>query len=127
MYINLITQILNAQKVNKENVKFLCSKMDEGVLKVMKRYEFIEEFSKKGKGIKKYFDIKLKYKDNNKGKIKGARFISKPSRRLYSSYKDIESVRQGYGISVISSSKGIISGDDARKEKIGGEILFKIW
>ena len=57
----------------------------------------------------------------------GLKFLSKPSRRLYSGYKKVKRVKSGYGMAVLSTPKGILSDKEARKEKVGGELLFEIW
>ncbi|MBI5079100.1 30S ribosomal protein S8 [Candidatus Wolfebacteria bacterium] len=125
-YIDLLTQLKNAQAVKKETVKSPYSKMDEKVLEVLLNNNYVESFEKKGKGAKKVLLIKIKY-DNSGGVITGVKFISKPSRRLYVGYKDIRRVKSGYGLSVISTPTGIITGSQAKKLKVGGEILFEIW
>jgi small subunit ribosomal protein S8 len=126
MYIDLLTQLKNAQAVKKENVKVPYSKMDERILEVLKENNYIKDFDKKGKGTKRVMEIELKY--HNEGDvISGIKFISKPSRRIYVGYKDIKPVRNGYGLLVISTPKGIVTGKEARKIKVGGEMLFKIW
>lgn len=122
----MLTKIKNAQAVKKKNVKVNYSKMNEGILKILSSGQFIDGFEKKGQGVKRILDIKLKY-DNNAGAINGIKLISKPSSRLYFGYKDIKPVKQGYGLAVISTPKGIMSGKDAKKMKVGGEMLFKIW
>jgi len=126
MYINLLTQLKNAQAVKKENVKIPYSKMDEGVLKILTSNNYIENFEKKGQKIKRYFDVKLKYVEN-KGAINGIKLISKPSRRIYVGFEKIRLVKNGYGLMVVSTSKGIMSGQEARKVKMGGLALFEIW
>lgn len=125
-YINLLTQLKNAQAVKKEIIKSPYSRMDEKVLDVLLRNNYVESFEKKGKGSKKILAIKIKY-NNSKGVITGIKFISKPSRRLYIGYKDIRRVKNGYGLSVISTPIGVITGSEARKSKVGGEALFEIW
>jgi len=122
MYINLLTQLKNAQAVKKENVKIPYSKMDEGVLKILTSNNYIENFEKKGQKIKRYFDVKLKYVEN-KGAINGIKLISKPSRRIYVGFEKIRLVKSGYGLMVVSTSKGIMSGQEARKVKMGGLAL----
>jgi small subunit ribosomal protein S8 len=112
--------------VKKENVKIPYSKMDEGVLRILNDFNYIESFEKKGQKFKRYFDVKLKYIEN-KGAINGIKLISKPSCRTYTGYKDVKPVKRGYGLMVISTSKGIMSGQEAKKAKVGGEALFKIW
>lgn len=126
MYINLLTQLKNAQAVKKENIKIPYSKNDFAIVEILAANKFIESFEKKGRGVRRILDIKLKYEDN-KGVINGVKFISKPSRRIYLGYKEIKPVKYGYGITVISTPIGIITDNEARKKKVGGEILFEIW
>lgn len=126
MYINLLTQIKNAQAVKKENIKTFYSKMDEKVLEVLKDNGYVENFERKGRGAKRILDVKLKYEDG-KGVINGIKFISKPSRRLYVNHKGIRPVKHGYGLLILSTPKGILTGKEARKNNVGGEALFEIW
>lgn len=126
MYINLLTQLKNAQAVKKENIKVPYSKMDEGVLKILTSHNYIENFEKKGQKVKRYLDVKLKYVENN-GVINGIKLISKPSRPIYVGFEKIRLVKHGYGLMVISTSKGIMGGQEARKAKMGGLALFEIW
>ncbi|MEK7636020.1 MAG: 30S ribosomal protein S8 [Patescibacteria group bacterium] len=126
MYINLLIQLKNAQAVKKENIKFPYSKTDLAVAEVLTANKFIDSFEKKGRGVRRILDIKLKYA-NNKGAINGLIFISKPSRKIYLGYKEIKPVKYGYGIMVISTSNGIMTDKEAKKNKVGGEALFKIW
>ena len=127
MYINVLTQIRNAQMVGKKNVKIPFSKMDESVLTILSKAGFVESAEKKGRGIKKYFDVTLRYQDNGEGAIEGVRLISKPSRRIYKKSTQLYPVRQGRGIAVISTPGGVMADADARKQHMGGEVLFEIW
>jgi len=126
MYINLLTQLKNAQAVKKESIKTSYSKMKEKILEVLKDNGYIENFERKGRGAKRVLDIKLKYNDDG-GVIDGIKLISKSSRRLYIGYKDIRFVKSGYGLLILSTPKGILTGREARKTKVGGEALFEIW
>ena len=126
MYINLLTQLQNAQMVGKEKIKFPYSRMDENNLTLLEQKRLIKSAEKKGKNPKKYFDIVLRYTKGD-GAIKGFSFVSKPSRRVYAGYQDIYPVKQGHGLSVLSTSEGIMTGVDAKKKKVGGEVLFTIW
>lgn len=126
MYIDLLTKLKNAQAVKKENIKVAYSKMDEKILELLKENDYIEDIERKGKGTKRVLNIKPKY-HNDRGVINGIKFISKPSRRLYIGHKKIKPVRHGYGLSVLSTPKGIMSGKEAKKLKVGGEALFEIW
>lgn len=125
-YINLLIQLKNAQAVKKENIKIIFSKINETIAKILMANNFIDSFEKKGRGVKRVLDIKLKYEKKNAA-IKGIKFISKPSRRIYIGYKDMRPVKQGYGIMIISTPSGIITNKEARKLKVGGEALFEIW
>jgi len=126
MYTDLLTKLKNAQAVKKENIKVVYLKMDEKILELLKENDYIEDIERKGKGTKRVLDIKLKY-HNDKGVIDGIKFISKPSRRLYIGHKEIKPVRHGYGLLILSTPKGILTGKEAKKMKVGGEMLFEIW
>ncbi|MBU4348629.1 30S ribosomal protein S8 [Patescibacteria group bacterium] len=127
MYTDLLIRIKNAQAVNKETVKVPYSAMDRAVLNVLKKGGFIDDFTAIGRVPKKILEVNLKYKEDGKGIVSGVKVLSKPSRHLYSSYNEIYPIRQGYGLLVVSTSKGIMDGRSARKIKLGGELLFEIW
>lgn len=126
MYTDLLAKIKNAQAVKKESVKLPYSNMDYAVAEVLASHKFLDGAFKKGRMPKRVLDLKLKYKDG-KGVIEGVRILSKPSRRLYTGYKDIKPVRQGYGLLILSTPKGVMDGKSAKKQKLGGQLLFEIW
>jgi small subunit ribosomal protein S8 len=126
MYTDLLTKIKNAQAVKKESLKVPYSNADFAVSELLAKHKFIEEAAKKGRMPKRVLELKLKYQ-NGQGAIQGVRFLSKPSRRLYAGYKEIKPVRQGYGLLALSTPKGILDGKTAKKEKVGGQLLFEIW
>lgn len=126
-YIDLITRIKNAQAVKKESLKMPFSRMDMRVAEVLARSGFIKSVDKKGRMPKRVIEVKLKYDADDKGVINGVKLISKPSRRIYSGYKELRLIKSGYGVSVISTPKGIMNNREARRHKLGGEVLFEIW
>ncbi|MBI4119527.1 MAG: 30S ribosomal protein S8 [Parcubacteria group bacterium] len=126
MYHDLLTRIKNAQAVKAERIKAPYNKMDEAIADLLVGHKYLESAAKKGRNPKRVLEIELKY-DGGKAAVRGFKFFSKPSRRLYVGYKDIKSVKQGYGMAVLSTSNGIMSGSEARKQKVGGEFLFEIW
>jgi small subunit ribosomal protein S8 len=126
MYTNLLTHIQNAQKVKKEKVKTPYSTMDEQVLEILSKSRFIAGYEKKGRNPKKYLEVDLLYK-NGSGAINGVKLVSVPSRHIYKKFSQLRPVKQGYGTAVISTSKGIMTDANARKNKVGGEVLFNIW
>lgn len=126
MYTDLLVRIKNAQAIKKENIRTPYSKMDEVIISILQKNGYIESYERKGRGPKKVLDVKLKYQDD-KGSISGVKFLSRPSRKIYLGYKEIRPVRHGFGLMVISTPKGVMTGRDARKIKVGGEALFEIW
>jgi len=127
---NMLTQIKNAQSRSKEEVVLPFSKMTLGIAEILKNKGFVGGVEKKTKKMKKseadFISVGLKY-ENGVGAIGGIKMISKPSRRVYAGKDDLRPVRNGYGISIISTPKGLMTGDEARKMRIGGEIICEIW
>jgi len=126
MYTDILTQLKNAQLAKKKKIKVPHSNLDMAVLEILSKHGFIEEVSKKGRMPKRVIEIKLKYSEN-KGVIDGFKLISKPSQKIYSGFKNLKPVKQGYGIGVISTSAGVMTTMEARKKKTGGQLLFEIW
>lgn len=127
MYLDLLTRIKNGQQARKETVKAPYSKMDMAVAEVLAANNYIANAEKKGRMPKRIIEIGLKYYDEKQGVISGVKVISKPSRKIYTGYRELKPVRQGYGLGVISTPKGIMSVKDAKKNKLGGQLLFEIW
>lgn len=131
---DMLNRIRNAQTVFHTTVDIPFSKEKYEIAQVLEREGFIEKVEKKGKTTQKILKIDLKYQkdpvgENRKPKlaISGLRRISKPGQRIYTRSQDIKAVRGGYGISVISTSQGLMTNKEARKNKVGGEIIFEIW
>jgi small subunit ribosomal protein S8 len=123
---DMLTAILNAQKVKKETLKIPFSKIKLEIAKILKREGYIEEFEEKGR-YKKSILIHLKYDEEGKPGISGAKKISKPGQRIYKGYLEIKRAKGGYGIAIISTSKGLMTDKEARKKKIGGEVICEVW
>jgi len=124
---NALTLIRNAQAVSKERVKIPFSSLVWNVIKVLEKKGFIEDVTKKGRNLNKFIDLKIKYDENEEPFIRGLKKVSKQGQRIYIGSKDIRPVRNGYGIVVISTPKGVMTGQEARKKNFGGEVLCKIW
>ncbi len=123
---DMIVQIKNASLSGKESVVFPYSKLKLAILDVLLKEGFIKSFGKKGKKVVKFIEVVLAY-DENGPKVSDISRISKTSKRVYQKAKELRPVKNGFGIAVISTSKGLMSDKMARVEKLGGEILFKIW
>lgn len=102
------------------------SKMKAAICECLKSAGFISDFSKKVRKGHPVLEIALAYQ-GKQPKIRDAERVSKQSRRVYMKMRDIHTVRGGTGLLVLSTPKGILSGKDARKEQVGGEILFRLW
>ena len=124
---NMFSQIRNAQAVEKETVLVPFSNFKYGIAKILEKEKLVEKVDKKGKKTAKTIEIVLKYDKNKNPAISNIKKISKPGQRIYLGTKDIKKVRNGYGISIISTPKGLMVGDKASKEKLGGEIIAEIW
>jgi small subunit ribosomal protein S8 len=123
---NMIIMMKNASLANKATASFPYSKMKLAISECLKKEGFISDFVKKVKKGKPIIEVNLIYVDK-KPKIQEAVRISKQSKRVYFGMKDIHTIKNGAGILVLSTPKGILSGKEARKEQVGGEALFKMW
>jgi small subunit ribosomal protein S8 len=127
MYTDLLTRIKNAQAVKKESLKVPFSNNDMKIAELLAKNGYLTSVEKKGRMPKRIIDITLKYDDNDRGAISGVKFVSVPSRRIYCGYNTLRLVKNGFGTALVSTSKGIMTNRQARKEKVGGQILFEIW
>lgn len=123
---DFINQLKTASLTRKESVTVPYSKMILSIAELLKKEGYVGEITKKGKKVIKTLEVGLVY-ENNQPKVQGVQRISKLSRRMYNKADEIRPLKQGYGMRVYTTPKGILSDRDARKENIGGEILFNIW
>ncbi|MEK7472391.1 MAG: 30S ribosomal protein S8 [Patescibacteria group bacterium] len=124
---DMLTRIRNAAAVSKREVVLPYSKMKETVAKVLVSSNFVDrvEVSQTDTGFKQ-LKVVINQEDTN-SRITNIERISKPGRRVYVGTDGIPSVRQGRGIVVVSTSKGVMTGREARKEKLGGELICKVY
>lgn len=123
---DLLNRIKNAQAALHPQVSVPFSNLKYEIVKILEKRGFIEKGEKRGKKEKKFIEITLKY-DNKRPAISGLRRISKPGQRIYLSAKKIKPIKGGYGMAIISTSKGLMTDKEAKKQKLGGEILCEIW
>lgn len=122
-----IIKMKNAANARKEMVSFPYSSLKAAITDVLEKEGYIKLVSKKGKKGAKLIDVKIVYDETGMPKLKGVQRISKPSKRMYQGASEIRPVVNGYGRLILSTSKGILTDKEARKQKLGGEMLFKIW
>lgn len=123
---NMLTQIRNGQAVLKPGVEVSFSNPKYKIAKILEDEGFVEKVLRKGRGPKRLIRIVLRYEDR-KGAISGLKRISKPGQKIYLSAKELRPVRGGYGIAIISTSKGLMTDKQAKKKKLGGEIICEVW
>ena len=116
----------NGSLAGKESVCFPYSKIKNAIAECLKKEGYVMNVSKKVKKDQPVLEIGLAYADKTP-KITEVERISKQSKRVYFGMKDIHRVRNGSGLLVLSTPKGILSGKEARHEQVGGEALFRIW
>jgi len=123
---DMLTRIRNAGMATKKEVSIPMSKMKSAIAEVLKSEGCIADYRVEGEGIAKELILQLKYR-SKRPVIENIERVSKPSCRIYCGSEDIPNVRNGLGIVVLSTPKGVISGRVAASEKVGGEILCKLW
>ena len=125
---DLINRIKNAQSVGHKTVSAPYSKLKQAIAEKLLERGYIAAVDVKGKEAKeKMLVLTLAYRLDGSPKIDHVERVSKPGRRLYANVPDMKSVQHGKGAMFVSTSKGIMTDAESRKEKIGGEMLFKIW
>ena len=123
---DFLTRIRNAQAVAHLTVSIPFSQQKYNLAKILEKERFITGVEKKGKKVSKLIKIILRYHDETPA-ISGLRRISKPGRRAYLSSQGIRTVQKNFGISIISTSKGLMTGKEAKKQTLGGEIICEVW
>lgn len=124
---DMLTRIRNALQIERPYVDIPASKLKVGVAEVLQREGYIWDFEIVEQAPQNVLRVNLKYGPNGERVIQDVRRTSKPGRRVYQGTKKLRPVLQGLGISVLSTSRGVISDREARKQGIGGEVLCTIW
>lgn len=120
---DMLTRIRNANELHYELVSMPTSKMKVEIANILKSEGYISEYTVEDRTL----TLTLKYSDNKERVISGLKCISKPGLRVYAKAEDIPRVLNGLGIAIISTSKGVMTDKEARKQNIGGEVLAYIW
>jgi len=123
---DLLVSIKNAQSIGHETVETPFSKVKFAIVKILEKEGFLGGTEKKGAKNKEKLEIRLKY-DKGVPAIQGLKRVSKPGRRIYVAAQKLKLVKQGYGIAIVSTSQGLMSDKEAKKKRLGGEIICEIW
>lgn len=125
---DMLTRIRNATLVKQPTTCVPTTRMTRSIAQVLKEEGFINDYAEVGEGIKKHLVISLRYiKKTGKPTIRKIKRVSKPGLRVYTNRKEMPRVLGGIGIAIISTSSGIMTDREARRQGIGGEVLCYVW
>ena len=124
---DLLTRIRNANQMRYNEVVVPSSNVKLAIVKILKNEGYIENYKVEKKEVQDNIIITLKYGKNKERVISGLKRISKPGLRVYAKAEEVPTVLNGLGISIVSTSKGIMTGKEAKKENLGGEVLAYVW
>ena len=124
---DMLTRIRNANQMRYDEVKVPASKVKGEIARILKEEGFINDYKLVKDDVQGTLLLTLKYTDKRERVITGLKRISKPGLRVYANCSELPRVLNGLGIAIISTSKGIMTDKEARKENIGGEVLAYIW
>ncbi len=124
---DMLTRIRNANAAKHDSVDVPASNMKKSIAQILVDEGYVKSFSVVDDGKQGIIRIQLKYGANKTQVIQGLRRVSKPGLRIYTSVEDMPQVMRGLGIAILSTSKGVMTDKQARKENIGGEVLAFVW
>ena len=124
--VDMFNRIKNAQAVLKPTVSIPFSNLKYEIAKILEKEKYIKKIEKKRRKTKKIIEISLKYNKNIPAIVE-LRRISKSGQRIYLPVQKIKKVKGGFGVAIISTSKGLMTNKEARKNKLGGEVICEVW
>lgn len=124
---DMLTKIRNANAARHEKVDIPTSKLKLEIVKILKTEGFIKNFKKIQADGQNFIRIFLKYDEENNPVIHGLSKVSKPGRRVYTGYREMPRILNGYGIMIVSTSGGVITGRKAVEKQVGGELICTVW
>ena len=124
---DLLTRLRNASMVSKHTIEVPYSKYKFELAKLLKEEGYVLDVKTLGEGSKKIINIELKYSEEGNPVISGMNRLSRPGKRVYSSFDKLPRNNGGLGTVIVSTSRGLLSDSEARKRKLGGEIICEVW
>ncbi len=124
---DLLTRIRNASTAKHDTVEIPASNMKKAIVQILVEEGYLKNFTVVDDGKQGIIKVNLKYGEGKTTAINGLQRVSKPGLRIYSSAEEMPQVMKGLGIAIVSTSRGIMTDRQARKEKVGGEVLAFIW
>ena len=124
---DFINRIRNAQKARFDKVDIPASRIKANLARILKEEGYIKNYKFIRDDKQGILRIHLKYGESRDGALTGAKRISRPGRRIYVGHEEIPRIMNGMGVSIVSTSRGVMTDREARKERIGGEVLCSLW
>ena len=124
---DMLTRIRNAVMVGHERVAMPSSKLKAGIAQILVDEGFIDRFEVTQNGHRSELELVLRYADRRRPVIEGLKRVSRPGHRVYRGAKDLPRVQGGLGVAVVSTSQGLLPDREARRRRLGGEILCEVW
>lgn len=124
---DLLTRLRNASMVSKPSVSVPHSNFKFDLAKLLKNEGYVSDVKVSGEGVKKSIDIDMKYSEEGMSVISGMNRLSKPGQRVYSSFDKLPRNNGGLGTVIVSTSRGLLTDSEARKRKLGGELICEVW
>ena len=123
----MLTKIRNASAAGKSKVDVKSSKMAMGILEILKREKFIQNFKPVSDAAQGMIRVYLKFDEEGNAALRGLERVSRPGLRIYAKSRKIPKVLSGLGMTVVSTSRGLMTDTEAREKLIGGEVLCRVW
>jgi small subunit ribosomal protein S8 len=124
---DMVVRIKNALRRGHTTVTLPTSRIKEDVCRILQKEGYINGYTVEGTPPHRILKIQLKYLPNREPVIRNLRRVSKPSLRVYSGYRDVRQVCSGLGVVIMSTSKGVMTNKQARRQRVGGEVLCEVW
>ena len=124
---DMLTRIRNGIVARKESVEIPGSNTKKAIARILKETGYIEDFSVIEDKYQDTIKVYLKYLTPTRNVIAGIERVSKPGRRIYVGKKEIPRVKRGLGIAILSTTKGLLTDEEARRQGLGGEVMLKVW
>lgn len=124
---NMLTSIRNAQAARKKEARVPYSRLKHEIAEVLRRAGYVGPVARAEESERQFLEILLLYTDDGQPQVRGVERVSRPSRRWYVRRAEIPRVLQGFGIAVLSTSKGLLTDAEARKRGLGGEVICRVW
>lgn len=124
---DMFTRLRNAAAARHDDVRIPASKVKRAIADVLKEEGFVNAIAEEQDGARRYLKLDLMYDEDRRAVISGIRRVSRPGLRVYASKREIPRVFGGLGIAIMSTSQGVMSGREAWRRKIGGEVLCYVW